>query len=224
MMSILTRTTNNDGSTKEVIITRHGLATKNKINSAYKLDDEIKHMVEELENELEEKYKNKPVNVLNKYYFVGNKLKKFIDNLNLPKGEKQYIWQSINFHSKSLALSESNTRLTRDKASKNTWLYCYNLSHFKKQDVFEYNWTQWVEIFDSKITTEDVRVIYWLINIKKKYFEKGSLQLWFRTLMKIIRNEIHIKHNIITTLLSDSELNNELDNCFKIAIKMWNKK
>ena len=107
-MSILTRTTNNDGSTKEVIITRHGLATKNKINSAYKLDDEIKHMVEELENELEEKYKNKPLNVLNKYYFVGNKLKKFIDNLNLPKGEKQYIWQSINFHSKSLALSESN--------------------------------------------------------------------------------------------------------------------
>ena len=114
MMSILTRTMNSDGSTKEVIITRHGLTTKNKINSAYKLDDEVKHMVEKLENELEEKYqnKNKSLNVLNKYYFVGNKLKKFIDNLNLPKGEKQYIWQSINFHSKSLALSESNTRLT----------------------------------------------------------------------------------------------------------------
>ena len=103
MMSILTRTMNSDGSTKEVIITRHGLTTKNKINSAYKLDDEVKHMVEKLENELEEKYqnKNKSLNVLNKYYFVGNKLKKFIDNLNLSKGEKQYIWQSINFHSKS---------------------------------------------------------------------------------------------------------------------------
>ena len=72
---------------------------------------------------------------------------------------------------------------------------------------------------------EDVRVILLrLFHIKKCHFKKGSLQLWFRTLMKIIRNEIHIKHNIITTLLSDSELNNELDNCFKIAIKMWNKK
>ena len=199
MMSILTRTMNSDGSTKEVIITRHGLTTKNKINSAYKLDDEVKHMVEKLENELEEKYqnKNKSLNVLNKYYFVGNKLKKFIDNLNLPKGEKQYIWQSINFHSKSLALSESNTRLTRDKASKNTWLYCYNLSHFKKQDVFEYNWTQWVEIFDSKITTEDARVIYWLINIKKKYGLSKTINLSDKNTERLrLKNDqcYHIPH------------------------------
>ena len=100
MMSILTRTTNNDGSTKEVIITRHGLATKNKINSAYKLDDEIKHMVEELENELEEKYKNKPINVLNKYYFVDPSLfvvRVSIDIIHHPYIHHQCIYQQYVF-------------------------------------------------------------------------------------------------------------------------------
>lgn len=227
-MAVKIRTTNEDGSLKEQTITRHGSLTQKKIDEADILDEKIKKRILNIEKDAKEQglmdLKSKKGKVIQLYYFVGTELKSFLDELKLPKTEKELIWNPINFHAKELAVSGTSARQTRDKGYGSTWNNCYRLASYAKKDVLEFDWTQWVEIFDSKITKNDPRIVDWLINTKKKYHREGSLQNWFRTLMKIIREEFSISHDIETTWLTKTELQKRLNECRKKFLQIWKKK
>ncbi|AFS83378.1 hypothetical protein [Candidatus Nitrosopumilus sediminis] len=214
-MAVLIREQVN-GKEKKIYKTNLEKVTTSIAKKADELDDKIKKKIEQIEKEAESngliELKSKKGNVVKLYHFVGNELKPFVDNLKLSKGDKPYIWQAINYHSKFLKISESASgRLKRDPVT-STWTYCYNLGEYDTAQVQEYDWTQWVEIFDSSITTKDKRVVPWLIKKKKESFSDGSLQNWFRALMREIRN--HLK-DYDTTVLSDKELEEELKIAFE---------
>ncbi len=226
-MAILVRTRQEDGSLKESYPSTQ-IVTQKRIDDAKKLDEKIEKLVMSIENEAEKQglidLKKKRKEVIKLYYFVGMKLKPFVENLKLPKGDKQHIWNPINYHSEHLQMSDTNVRLKRGQSFANTWNMCYLLSKYSKADVFEYDWTQWVEIFDSRITQNDPRIINWLIETKKKHFKGNNKQDWFRLLMKTLRAELSITRRIETSFLTKAELTKELNACRKKFIPLWKKK
>ena len=173
-MAIKIRTTNEDGSLKEQTLTIHGSLTQKKIADADKLDEKIKKRVRKIEKDAKDKgllgLKSKKGKVIELYHFVGTELKPFVDDMKLPKTEKEHLWNPINFHAKELSVSISTKRQTRDKAYGSVWNNCYRLAKYPKKDVLEFDWTQWVEIFDSKITRSDPRIVKWLIETKRKHY------------------------------------------------------
>ena len=221
-MTIKIRSTNDDGSPDEVIITRQGSLTQKKITEAENLDKKIKNKINKIEKDANNnglmKLKSKKGKVVELYHFVGTELKPFIDGLKLPKTEIEDIWNPLNFHAKELSVDESRYRQSKTKGYGSTLYICYRLASFTKKDTLEYDWTEWVEIFDSTITRNDTRVVTWLIETKKKYFKDGSLQLWFRTLMWVIRNEFTVSRKVETTWLTKKELYSQLDACRKKSI------
>jgi len=215
-MAVLIRVLMDGGKEKKIYKTNLEKVTPDIAKKADKLDQEIKTKIQEVESEAKNKglieLKSKKTGVTKLYHFVGKKIRPFIDGLKLAKGDTPYVWQAINYHSQHLKTSESATgRLQRDPVT-SYWTYFYKLGEYDWEDVKEYDWTQWVEIFDSKLTTIDKRIVFWLIEKKKKSFESGSLQNWFRALMKEIRSYLK---DYDTTVLSDDELNSELDAAFK---------
>ncbi len=227
-MAIKIRIADEDGSLKEQTLTTHGILTQKKMDFADKLDEKIKKRVRKIEKDAKDKglldLKSKKGKVIQLYYFVGTELKSFVDDIKLPKTEKEHIWNPINFHAKELSVSISTKRQTRDRAYGSVWNNCYRLASYSKKDVLEFDWTQWVEIFDSKITRNDPRVVNWLIETKRKYHKDGPLQNWFRTLMKVIRDEFTISRDIETTWLTKRELSSQLSACRKKFIQIWKKK
>ena len=167
--------------------------------------------------------KAKRKDVIKLYYFIGTELKPFVDGLKLPKGDKHHIWNPINYHAKRLKL-EGEVRLKRGQGFSNTWNNCYLLTKYKESDVFEYDWTQWVEIFDSTITQNEPRIIDWLIKTKKKHFKGSKKQDWFRLLMRTLRAELSISRRIETSFLTKKELLLELNACRKKFTPLWKKK
>jgi hypothetical protein len=227
-VAIKIRSTDEDGSLNERTITRQGTLTQKKIDEADKLDEKIKKLIGRIEKDAEEKglmkLSGKKGKVVELYHFVGTELKPFIDSLKLPKTEMEDIWNPLNFHAKELAVDETRYRQSKTKGYGSTLYICYRLASFTKKDTLEYDWTEWVEIFDSTITRNDTRVVTWLIEAKKKHFEDGSLQLWFRTLMRVIRNEFTVSRKIETTWLTKKELYSQLDACRKKSIPILKEK
>ena len=107
-MAILVRTRQEDGSLKESYPSTQ-IVTQKRIDDAKKLDEKIEKLVMSIENEAEKQglidLKKKRKEVIKLYYFVGMKLKPFVENLKLPKGDKQHIWNPINYHSKERPLN-----------------------------------------------------------------------------------------------------------------------
>ena len=226
-MAILVRTRQEDGTLKESYPSTQIVTQKRKL-AAEELDKKIEKLVMTIEEEAEKKgliaLKKKRREVIKLYYFVGMKLKPFVDKLKLPKGDKQHIWNPINYHSEHLQMSDKNVRLKRGQSFANTWNMCYLLSKYTKANVLEYDWTQWVEIFDSTITQKDPRIIDWLIDTKKKHFKGKYKQDWFRLLMKTTRGELSIERRIETSFLTKKELTKELNACRKKFTPLWKKR
>ena len=221
-MAIKIRNRNDDDSLDERIISRQGTLTQKKIDEAEKLDEKIKKLICRIEKDAENKglmkLKGKKGKVVELYHFVGTEIKPFIDGLKLPKTEMEDIWNPLNFHAKKLSVDETRYRQSKTRGYGSMLYICYRLASFTKKDTLEYDWTEWVEIFDSTITREDTRTVTWLIEAKKKHFKDGSLQLWFRTLMRVIRNEFTVSRKVETTWLTKNELYSQLDECRKKSI------
>jgi len=216
-MAVLIRELMENGKEKKLYKSSGEKVSNEKVKDADKLDGKIKAAIEKIEKEIEERglleLKSKRGEVTKLYHFIGSSLIPLIDNLKISKGDRQYIWSAINYHAKlkELKVDESNERLKRDPVT-SSWKYYYNLGKYDWEDVKEFDWTQWSEIFDSKLTTYDQRIIPWLIEKKKKFFKEGSLQNWFRALMRELRNYLK---GYETTILTKKELNSELDLVFE---------
>lgn len=219
-MVILVRTFYDNGQI-EVSFPSVEIPTKEKIAQAELQDKKLKKKICEIEDNARKKSllknKGKKKDVVKLYYYVGSELKPFIESLKLNPQDKKYIWGAINFHAKILKV-DGKVRLDRDRGHGNTWKYCIRLAGYSKEDVFELDWTQWVELFDTTLAQNDPRIIDWIISTKRENFDKnkdGGLQDWFRILRKSVTERISKKEKIDTTYLSNKELHAELDAALK---------
>ena len=216
-MAILVRTVNQDGSIKKSWPSVETV-TQKKIDEANELDEKIEAEVKRIEKEAKKKgllkLKGKKQGVVELYYFVGAELNTFLGKLRLPKEDKQYIWRAINYHAKDLKL-EGKSRLDRDDALTNSWRFYCKLAELPRADALEYDWTQWVEMFDTTLSKNDPRIVKWLIKAKRKHYKGGSLQEWFRILRKSVTARISKPVRIDTTVFTKKELNAELQAALK---------
>ena len=216
-MAIKVRTLREDGEIEISYPSVGGMVPQKDIKKADALDLKIKEKICNIEENARKKsllqLKGKKNDVVKLYHFVGTELKPFIESLKLNNDDKQYIWGEINFHANKLKM-DGTTRLDRDRGNRNAWKNSVKLADWPEKDAFELDWGNWVELFDTKLSKNDPRIINWIISTKRKNYDKkkdGSLQTWFRILRKAISMRISKEAKIDTTYLNDDELNAELN-------------
>jgi len=206
-----------DGTITVHYTSKGSVITPKETAKADEIDKKIKKAMREIEDRAKKKglldLLGKKGKVIQLYYFVGLELKKFIDSLNLSEDEILQLWSPINHHAEKLSLDQGTSRLIRDKGYRSTWRYCYLLAQRQEKDVLEYDWTQWVDIFDSKIC-EDKRVVDWLIRIKRDRFKGGGMQDWFRDVMRSVRKEFTVGRKMVTHWMTDEDMEKLLESCY----------
>ncbi len=215
-MAILVRTLLDNGKV-QISYPSIEIVTPARIKDAKVVDLKIKEKVCSIEDNARKKsllqLKGGKKDIVKLYHYVGSELKPFIESLNLNNNDKQYLWGAINFHSKELKM-EGTYRLDKYRGHRNSWKNSIKLAGYSKDDAFELDWGNWVELFDTTLAQNDPRIIDWIISTKREKYDKdkdGSLRGWFRILRKALTEQISKGMKLDTTYLNVKELHAELE-------------
>lgn len=129
-------------------------------------------------------------------------------NYNLPDTFLPYFFKAV-FDNSDAAKPQSGRA---DRLKNSYFYYGYIIAGFPwKQVQSAGNWRQWIEFLDAKRISSDQRIIEWFVQRKVMEMQEDTdltREDWFRRITREIRYEYR---NIDTTVLSNNELYDSLD-------------
>ena len=182
--------------------------SKEEREQAIKLDNALKKLGPDIENEWLSKRKKKGTGIkidVKLAYQIGKKIAKVVDDKNLVSpNEIAWVWMAL----RGMYLKE-NIIKTRGK-TRDDLEYFYKASKFPFEFIKNISWDGWCRLLDYPSIRQDKRFIVWLKNKAEHLREvkKGFLRKFAKNLYSIIKNKD-------TTVLTDDEL-------FEIYEFAWN--
>jgi len=186
------------------------------IKKAEKLDifltKEIKKMEQEISQEKLLELKGHP-GAVKFWYQLGKRLSALLKKTELVSArDKKYLWRAL--YDKAPRLFSEENRIEPSERIERFISLALFISELPWEDVKNISWTQWVDmIADQRAIREDKRIANWLVSQIKKH-SPSNKQNWTRKLVKAIYNRLGKKD---TSVLSDKELNIELENIISLT-------
>jgi len=200
--------------------------TKSARDKANKLDRLLAQKMREIENEMEKQglleLKSRR-GVLRLWYEVGKRLS-FVETTDLVSAEdRKFIWRALYDHAGKLAPKPPHPgpdlpQNRRADDPRNHFRYCYLIA--KKFPNFDFvesvgDWSSWIDLLDSPTIQNDERILEWIASEQQGPAEDSRVD-WLRKLINGIRREFPAVGAMTdTTVLTDKELTQKLENMYR---------